>query len=65
MKKKLIILSLSLDQSKWKMMEFDKIYQKYDIEIHQLINVIYPGSNLNFGKSPKKIKLINFKKLNK
>ena len=65
MKKKLIILSLSLDQSKWKMMEFDKIYQKYDIEIHQLINVIYPGSNLNFGKSPKKIKLINFENLKK
>ena len=44
------------------MMEFDKIYKKYEIEVHQLINVIYPKSNLNFGKNIKKVKIINFKK---
>ena len=64
MKKKIIILSLQIDQQKWEMSELDKIHEskKFDIEIHECKNFIYPNSSLNYGTRPKKVKILKFKK---
>ena len=59
MKKRIIILCLKMDIYKWNMMEFNKLNKKknsLNIEVHECINFIYPGANLNHGKSLKKSK---------
>jgi hypothetical protein len=60
--KKIILLTLGLNQSKWQIFELDQIQKKYNIEIHQIINFIYPDLLLSRGKIIRNTKIINFEK---
>ena len=60
--KKIILLTLGLNQSKWQILELDQIQKKYNIEIHQIINFVYPDLTLSREKNIKNKKTINFEK---
>lgn len=62
-KKKIIVLCLKLTTYRWKSHELDKIFQKYDIEVHELLNFILPNTTIKFGEPFKYKKTKIFKSL--